>query len=264
MLYVVGRLYGTDADGLVLTRSLDGGRTFEPPRPLDPAAGPQASSPVLAAAGHGSLSVAFTTPASSGGLAVRVLSSTDYGVTFGPAQILAEVEETAPDLSPLSARSGPALTALPGGRGFCAAVTTFDEANGTSRLLTATGSGRGRWEPAVEAAAGTDTVYLQPQIAAGADGRLAVTVYALDLRTHLIEVLLFRTPTGRSVVSALRFLPPVKITSAPFDPLKAVGTGATPWLGNYQGLAAGLHDDVHPVWTDTRSGSAQICTVAPD
>ncbi|MEE4546245.1 hypothetical protein V2S66_30305 [Streptomyces sp. V4-01] len=201
----------------------------------------------------------FTTDLSSGGLAVRALFSTDYGTTFGPTQTLIEVGETAPDLSPLSARSGPTLGALPGGRGF-SAVTAFDEATGTSRLLTATCSAEGPWEPAQETAARTGTVCLQPQIAADSHGHLAISVYALDLHTHLMDVLLFCSRPEASGGSAPRFLPPVKITSAPFDPLRAAGTGATVWLGKYQRLAACGYDGLHGVWTDTRSGSTQILT----
>lgn len=263
VVHVAGRLFGTAADGLVVTRSLDGGRSFEPPRPLKDAAGPSASSPVLAAAEHGALTVVFSTTSPSGGVAVRAVSSHDHGLTFGSARTLLEVEETAPDLSPLSARSGPSLTALPGSGGMGAAVTAFDEATGTSRLLTATAGSGGSWEPAVEIAASTGAVYLQPQIAAGSSGRLAVTVYRLDLRTKLMDLVLLRGEPGRPAGRSPRFLAPVRVNSAPFDPLKAVGTGNSRWLGNYQGLAVGADHRIHPAWTDTRRGTAQIFTAAP-
>ncbi len=58
------------------------------------------------------------------------------------------------------------------------------------------------------------------------------------------------------------FGPPLRVTTRAFDPRQAIDTGSTHRLGNYQGLAAAPGDVFHPIWTDTRTGRAQILTAA--
>ncbi|WP_329459157.1 sialidase family protein [Streptomyces sp. NBC_01497] len=259
-LHVVARLFGTAADGLVITRSDDGGQTFQETHTL-PFTGPAASAPVLAVGESGTLCVLYTTPSPTGALAVCATTSHDRGATFQPAQTLVEIQETVPNLSPLSARSVPALAALDERGAFCAVTTAFDEATGVSRLMAIPfrGLNNRSQETAVDVATSSDTIYLQPQIASNNE-HIAITVYALSLSTRLMDVLLFQAPAPRAATFDLRFRPPVGLTSTPFDPLQAVDTGDSPWLGNYQGLTTGPDQSFHPVWTDTRNGTAQIFT----
>ena len=72
-------------------------------------------------------------------------------------------------------------------------------------------------------------------------------------------MLLFRSPPGRP-----RFGAPGRVTTRSFDPAGAGGTGRTPWLGNYQGLAA-AGSTFCAAWTGPDAGIAQVFTaVVPE
>jgi hypothetical protein len=64
----------------------------------------------------------------------------------------------------------------------------------------------------------------------------------------------------------LRFRPPVRITTAPFDPRTPTtgGKHGAWWVGDYQGIAAGA-GAFHLVWNDGRTGKLDLyaATVRP-
>jgi hypothetical protein len=103
-------------------------------------------------------------------------------------------------------------------------------------------------------AASTEQIYLQPQLAVDASGRIGLSAYAVTIESRLIDVLLYVSPPGEA-----RFAAPRRVTTQSFDPTLAIDTGSTRWLGNYQGLTA-AGGAFHPIWTDTRTGNAQIFT----
>ncbi|MHA6761339.1 sialidase family protein [Streptacidiphilus sp. PAMC 29251] len=256
-LYVAARLYGTSDDGVVLTRSHDSGYTFEKPRHLDPDAGAQAASPVAAAGADGCLSLVYLVADASGDITVRALSSTDQGRSFGAPTALVQVSSTAPDLRPVTAKSGPAIAAAPQGAVVVAAITDWNDATGASQILLCASADHGRtWGAPVSVATSRQTVFLQPQLAVDKMGRIAVSVYALSIAEARMDVLLFLSVPGR-----VAFGPPRRVTTQSFDPIQAVNTGSTRWLGNYQGIAAAGRT-IHPVWTDTHTGDTQILTAA--
>ncbi|MFK0113933.1 sialidase family protein [Streptomyces sp. NPDC091217] len=263
-LYLAAGVYGTAADGVVVARSTDGGRTFQPPRGLDPAAGARAIAPVAAAGPDGSLTVAYVTPSPSGGVLLKAVTSDDHGETFTEPFTVAEVPAMAPGLGDVTAKSGPALAAAAGGGLVCAAVTGFDDATGMSRLLLTTSAGptdpAASWSEPMTVAAGDETVCLQPQVAIADDHRIAVSVYALSLATLRMDVLLHISEPVRAASTQPVFGPPLRVTTRDFDPRQAIDTGSTHWLGNYQGLTAAPGHVFHPIWTDTRTGRAQIFT----
>ncbi|WP_316781199.1 sialidase family protein [Streptomyces sasae] len=265
-LYLAAGMYGTADDGVVVARSTDGGRTFQPPRALDPAAGARAIAPVAAAGPDGSLTVAYFTPSTSGDVLIRAVTSGDHGETFTEPLTVAEVPAMAPGLGDVTAKSGPALAAAADGGLVCAAVTGFDDATGMSRLLLTTSAGptdpTPTWSTPMTVAASDGTVYLQPQVAIADDHRIAISVYALSLATLRMDVLLHISDPVRAASAQPAFGPPLRVTTRAFDPRQAIETGGTHWLGNYQGLAAAPGDVFHPVWTDTRTGRAQIFTAA--
>jgi hypothetical protein len=265
-LYLAAGVYGTADDGVVAARSTDGGRTFQPPRVLDPAAGAKAIAPVAAAGPDGSLTVAYVTPSPSGDVLLKAVTSGDHGETFTEPFTVAEVPAMAPSLGDVTAKSGPALAAAADGRLTCAAVTGFDDATGMSRLLLTTSAGptdpAPTWSNPMTVAASDETVYLQPQAAIADDNRIAISVYALSLTTLRMDVLLHISDPVRAACPHPAFGPPLRVTTRAFDPRQAIGTGSTHWLGNYQGLAAAPGHVFHPIWTDTRAGRAQIFTAA--
>ncbi|MFJ9483745.1 sialidase family protein [Streptomyces mirabilis] len=254
-LYMAARLYGTADDGVVFVRSRDGGRSFEQPRHLDPDAGAQAASPVAAAGADGSVCVAYLVAAASGDLILRAVSSTDRGRSFGAPIALARIGSMAPGLGTVTAKSGPAIVAVPRGGGVVAAVTGWDGATGTSQILLCASADHGRsWSAPLAVATSQQTVYLQPQLAVDELGRIAVSVYALSIARARIDVMLYLSEPGRPA-----FGPPRRVTTQSFDPTQAVNTGRTRWLGNYQGVATS-GTAIHPIWTDTRTGDTQIFT----
>ncbi|MHA6763975.1 sialidase family protein [Streptacidiphilus sp. PAMC 29251] len=256
-LYVAGRLYGTADDGVVLACSHDGGRSFEQPRHLDADAGAQAASPVAAAGADGSVSVVYLVADACGDITVRALSSTDRGRSFGAPTELVRIGSAAPDLRPVTAKSGPAIAAAPGGAVVVAAITDWNDATGTSQILLCASADHGRtWSAPGAVATSRKTVFLQPQLAVDDLGRIAVSVYALSIAQARVDVLLYLSEPGR-----VAFGLPQRVTSQSFDPVQAVYTGSTRWLGNYQGLA-GAGRTIYPIWTDTRTGDTQIFTAA--
>jgi len=258
LLYLAAVLAGGPRSGLVFCRSADIGASFEPARRIGAASGAAAVAPVLAAGPPGSVCVLYLTPG-RGGLVLEALASADRGASFGPPARLLRAGQLAPGLAPVSAKSGPAAAAAPGSGYLYAALTRYDDAAVRSEILVACSPDGGRsWDPPVTAAASTGRVYLQPQLAVSAAGHVGLSAYALDAASRQADVLLFQSPPGRP-----RFGTPRRVTTRSFDPAGAGGTGRSPWLGNYQGLAA-AGSTFCAAWTGADAGIAQVFTaVAP-
>jgi len=255
-LYIAAVLAGGTRNGLVFARSADGGARFEPPRFIDPAGGANAVAPVLAAGPGGTVCAVYLAAGAGAGV-LTALSSTDHGETFAAPVSLASIASLAPSLGQVSMRSGPAIAAAPG-RGYVyAAVTSFDEEAVSSQILVFSSPDHGRtWSGPAALAASTAEIYLQPQLAVDAGGRIGLSVDALSISAERIDVLLYVSGPGQA-----RFAAPRRVTTQSFDPALAIDTGSTRWLGNYQGLTA-TSGVFHPVWTDTRTGTAQIFTAS--
>lgn len=222
--------------------------------------------PVASAGPDGSLTVAYITPSPSGDVLLKAVTSGDHGETSTKPFTVAEVPALAPGLGDVTAKSGPALAASADGGVICAAVTGFDDATGMSRLLLTTSAGPTEpsltWSRPTTVAVSDEAVYLQPQLAIADDNRIAISVYALSLTTLRVDVLLYLSDPVRAASMPPAFGPPLRVTTPAFDPRQAIDTGSTHWLGNYQGLAAAPDHVFHPIWTDTRTGRAQIFTAA--
>ncbi len=96
---------------------------------------------------------------------------------------------------------------------------------------------RGRtWSKPVSATPDDGTIYFQPNLAVDEAGRVAISAFALT-NGRMDEVLLL-SPAGR-----LRFRPPLRVTTAPFNPLDQTtasrGKYGIWWLGDWQGIASG-------------------------
>jgi hypothetical protein len=247
-------VFGPAAHDLVFTTSGDGGRTFARPRPIDPVTGTRANLPVIAAGPGGAVHVAYFVLTATVGILTTV-SSADYGETFAAPVSLGAITATGPAMSGITIKSGPTIAAAPGSDAVYAAMTSYDQAAGRSRILLFASHDAGRtWSRAVTVASSTAVAYLQAQLAVDRAGRVGLSAYAYDLAAQEITVLLFRAPPGRPAFAA-----PLTVSSAPFNPALAVDVGGTHWLGNYQGLAVGPHG-FQPIWTDTRTGSTQVLT----
>jgi hypothetical protein len=256
VLYLTAVLAASRRSELVFCRSADGGASFEPARRIGAANG--AVAPVLAAGPAGSVCVIYLEPGPDG-LTLMALASEDRGAVLGPPARLLKAARLAPGLGRVSAKSGPAVAAAPGHSDLYAALTRHDAAAGRSEILIVWSPDAGRrWAPPVTAAASTGHVYLQPHLAVSAAGRVGLSAYALDAARRQADVLLFQSPAGRP-----RFGAPRRVTTRSFDPARAGGTGRSPWLGNYQGLAA-VGNAFCVAWTGADAGTAQVFTaVAP-
>jgi hypothetical protein len=98
-------------------------------------------------------------------------------------------------------------------------------------------------------------VYFQPNVAADAAGRVAISAFAL-VNGRMDEVLLLSRP------GELRFGPPLRVTTASFDPLDPAtatrGKYGIWWLGDWQGIASSGGGAFHLVWNDTRAGKLDL------
>jgi hypothetical protein len=258
-LYIAARMFGTGNDGIVLTRSLDGGRTFGQPIMLAaPTATQAATLPAAAIGPDGMLCVIYVlVDTSSGAATLKAAVSADGGESFAKPASLASATSLSPDLGNVTIKSGAWVAASPYEPRFYAVMTAFDDNTTTSSLLlAASADGARTWNPPITLATSDQTVYLQPQAAVDAEGRIAVSVYALSIAAAKIDVLLYLSEPGRTVFGA-----PRRVTTRSFDPRQAINTGSTRWLGNYQALAVS-RDVFHPMWTDTRTGDAELFTAA--
>lgn len=256
-LYIAARMFNTGNDGIVLVRSLDGGRTFGQPLLLAaPTATQVATLPMAAIGPDGTLCVIYIlVDTSNGAAALKAAASTDGGESFAEPASLASATSLSPDLGDVTIESGAWVAASPYEPRFYAVMTAFDDNTTTSSLLLAASTDGARtWNPPITLATSNQTIYLQPQAAVDARGRVAVSVYALSIAAAKIDVMLYLSEPGRTV-----FGPPQRVTTQSFDPRQAINTGSTRWLGNYQALAAS-RDVFHPMWTDTRTGDAELFT----
>lgn len=253
-LYAVAGVYGGARTGLALSQSRDGGQTFSGPRFLPLAGGQTALAPVISAGPGGLVCVACLVPGGDG-VTLQVVCSADHGQTFGRPVRLARLTSLAPSLGSVTMKGGPTIS-TGGGRTFIA-VTSYDEDSGQSRILVFCSVDQGQtWTGFRSPAGSTAQIFLQPQLAVDATGRAGLSVCALSVATRQLNVLLYLARPRE-----LRLREPLRVTSQSFDPARAIRTGSSRWLGNYQGMAAAA-DVFHPVWTDTRDGDTQIYTAA--
>ena len=239
-----GTLYVATAlnPGLAFTRSADGGRSFPPPVVLDA----QAAGPVVTAGPGGVVCITYPVPVpplSSGNALVRVITSTDHGVTFGPPADLLQMS-----VQPYF--NLPAAAAATASGNIHVAVATYDNTTHQSELLLFSSRDLGgTWAVSARLASSDQVIYLQPELAVDDRDRVAVSAFASN-HGH-VDVLLFI-----SEPCTARFGPPLRVTSRPFE--MSLGADGH-WIGDYQGLTA-TPGAFHPFWNDTRTGHLEIFT----
>ncbi len=261
---------GNSHTALDLARSSDGGQTFAPPRRiLAEATTPSfvAANPQLAAAPGGLLCAVcdWTTDGDpTGELTGEVVAvcSTDAGQSFGaPVHLGSDSSFIA---LPGGARpdSGPTVAASARGDAIYVAFPKHQPRARHSDIVVAACYDQGRsWTKTVTATPDDDVIYFQPNLAVDAEGRVAISAFALA-NGRVDEVLLVSQPRR------LHFYPPVRVTTASFNPQNSTtaarGKTGTWWIGDWQGIAAGA-GAFHLVWNDTRTGKLDLfaATVRP-
>jgi hypothetical protein len=254
---------GGSHTALDFTRSTDGGESFETPRrilgeariPSLVSAGPQ-----LAAGPDGLVCAVCdwtTRQDSSGDMIGQVVAvcSTDAGRSFAsPVRLGAEAAAIAlpGDVRP---NSGPTVAISPRGDALYVAFPTHKPGSAHSDIVvTASRDGGRTWSKPVTATPGDGAIYFQPNIAVDAAGRVAISAFALA-NGRMDEVLLV------AKAGELRFGPPLRVTTAPFNPLDPTtatrGKYGIWWIGDWQGIASGA-GAFHLVWNDTRTGKLDL------
>ena len=261
---------GASHTALDITRSTDGGQSFEAPqRVLAEASTPSlvSAGPQLAAGAHGLVCAVCdwtTQQDASGDMVGQVVAicSTDAGRSFGsPVHLGSEAAAIAlpGDVRP---NSGPTVAASPQGDALYVAFPTHKPGAKHSDIVVAASRDQGRtWSEPVTATPNDGVIYFQPNLAVDAAGRIAISAFALA-NGRMDEVLLLSAPRE------LRFRPPLRVTTAPFNPLDPTtatrGKYGSWWIGDWQGIAAGA-GAFHLVWNDTRTGKLDLfaATVRP-
>jgi hypothetical protein len=278
----------TAADGLAFSRSVDGGRHFDPGRIIGVPSS-RAEAPMLVTGPTGTVVVVYgqgvggadapdadmsdsagtmsSKPRAANGeidTSIAVVASTDHGQHFGQPVVLGSGAYALVPGPDLSAPTGPSAAVDPHGGAIYvayAAPALGRRAGGNSILLARSRTGGQTWEAPVRVANTGTAVYFQPQVAVDDAGLVDVTFFSL-VRGR-VELLLDRASGPR-----LRFGPAVPVTPTSFDPaLSQAGSGGKHgawWIGDYQGLAVG-GGQIHPFWNDTRGGRLDILTTTiPD
>jgi hypothetical protein len=245
------------------TRSTDGGRSFEPPRTIlgaAPAPSVVSAGPQLAAGPDGLVCVVFdwsTRQDASGNMAgqVTAVCSADAGKSFGrPAHLGTEAAAIALP-GGVMPNSGPTVAISPLDEAIYVAFPVHEPRSARSAIVVTASRDRGRsWSAPVTATPRADVIYFQPNLAVDAAGRVAISAFALA-NGRIDEVLLVSAAGARS------FAPPLRVTTAPFDPLDPTtatrGKYGIWWIGDWQGITSGA-GAFRLVWNDTRTGKLDL------
>jgi hypothetical protein len=261
---------GNSHTALELARSNDGGQSFAPPRRIlgeAPAPSLVSAGPQLAAAPHGLVCAVCdwtTHQDSSGDLVGEVMAicSTDAGRSFAAPVHLGWESAAIALPGDVRPNSGPTVAASPQGDALYVAFPKRQPRAVHSDIVVTASYDHGRtWSRAVTATPADDVIYFQPNLAVDAAGRVAISAFALA-NGRMDEVLLLSRP------KELRFRPPLRVTTASFDPHNSTtasrGKYGAWWIGDWQGIAAST-DAFHLVWNDTRTGKLDLyaATVRP-
>jgi hypothetical protein len=255
-LYLAGTF--TSGGGLRFTRSTDGGKTFEPTRPIDASNGAQGRLPVVGAGPDGLVAVMYYVYQADGTPVATVVTSTDHGRTFGRPTPLSPVH---PPTSPaVQARSGPSLAVDPRTGDLFAAVTTTTSRGSEIDVYSSHDRG-GSWVSTTVAQSASVT-YAQSQVAVDNAGRVGVFAFAIN--GGAVQPLMFVSPSGSAT-----FGPARPLTISPFVPQTANSAGdvdgslapaAPAWIGDYQAMAT-TPGAFHPLWNGSVTGSLELITI---
>jgi hypothetical protein len=258
---------GASHTAVDFTRSTDGGESFEPPRRILGEAGTPSlvsAGPQVAAGPDGLMCAVCdwtTRQDPSGDLVGQVVAvcSTDAGHSFAAPVHLGAEAATIALPGGVRPNSGPTVAVSPEGDGLYVAFPTHRPGSAHSDIVVTASRDRGRtWSKPETATPDDGAIYFQPNVTVDGSGRVAISAFALA-NGRMDEVLLV------SRAGELRFGPPLRVTTAPFNPLDPTtasrGKYGIWWLGDWQGIASG-GGAFHLVWNDTRTGKLDLFAAA--
>jgi hypothetical protein len=254
---------GASHTAVDLTRSADGGQSFETPRRVLGEAGTLSlvsAGPQVAAGPDGLVCVVCdwtTRQNASGDMVGQVVAvcSADAGDSFGaPVHLGAESAAIALP-GGVRPNSGPTVAISPLDGALYVAFPVREPGSAHSDIVVTASRDHGRsWSRPVAATPRDGTTYFQPNLAADETGRVAISAFALA-NGRVDEILLVSTR------DELRFAPPLRVTRTPFNPLDAAtafrGKYGIWWLGDWQGIASSA-GAFHLMWNDTRTGQLDL------
>jgi hypothetical protein len=253
---------GASHTALDLTRSTDGGKSFESPRRiLAEASVPSlvSAGPELATGPHGLVCAVCDWTSqqdSSGDMIGQVVAvcSTDAGRTFAAPVHLGSESAAIALPGGVMPNSMPTVAVAPRGDALYVAFVTHKPGAAHSDIVVTASHDLGRtWSKAVSATPDDAVTYFQPNLAVDETGRVAISAFALA-NGRVDQVLLLASPPD------LRFRPPLRVTAASFNPHNSMPSGGKHgawWMGDYQGIASS-DGDFHLVWNDTRTGNLEL------
>ncbi|GAC1568453.1 MAG: sialidase family protein [Ktedonobacteraceae bacterium] len=294
-IYVVWSYdYGNDcgADNpcvgeVAFSRSIDGGRTFSPPRFIEGNApfcvnplpdrpphstrcdGAIGATPVVAPGGI--LAVAFLNSYAAiepAGKAtpdrMLVVTSLDGGTTWTMPTSIATIHDIFGYFPPERYRnlSLPAFACDP--RTGQLYITWSDKGTGDADILFSASQDHGQtWSTPLRVnddALRNGANQFQPQMAVAPNGVISISFFdtRLDPSHKLIDVYL-----AQSTDHGAAFLKNVRVTTQSWNPAVGAPTDGygSQFIGDYQGLAVD-NRFAHPFWNDTRTGAQEIFTAA--
>jgi hypothetical protein len=269
-VYAVWASNGNEGgDSVAMTRSTDGGHSFEPPRTILDAHSPsmESAGPKIVAGAHGLVCVtgdALSHQDSSGDFVAQAVAvcSTDAGHSFAAPVKLGWESLNMSLPGDVIANSGVTVAAAPLHDALYVAFVRRRPRSNHSDIVVRASHNRGRtWSKTVTATPNDAVTYFQPNLAADRAGRVAISAFALA-NGRIDEVLLLSPP------HQLHFGAPLRVTTAAFDPHSPTATGKKHgawWIGDYQGITASA-GAFHLVWNDTRTGKLDLfaATVATE
>jgi hypothetical protein len=253
---------GATHTALDLARSGDSGQTFARPRRiLAEATVPSVASagPELATGPHGGVCAVCdwtTQQHSSGDLVGQVVAvcSTDAGHSFAAPVHLGSEASVIALPGDVQANSSPTVAASLQGDALYVAFPKHQPGAAHSDIVVTASHDRGRsWSKAVKATPDDGVTYFQPNLAVDEAGRVGISAFALA-NGRVDEVLLLSRPRE------LRFRPPLRVSTASFDPHSPTASGGKHgawWIGDYQGITSSA-GAFHLVWNDTRTGKLDL------
>jgi hypothetical protein len=239
--------WGTSAE-LLFSRSVDGGHSFATPRSIVRFTQAYPHVPVMTLGPEGAIHMVYYVVARAQGTAetpLAVVSSTDGGRTFGVPHIIGATPEL--NFPQMPTRNSQAAADPRDGTLYVAASGYQRDMQHAAILLWRSRDGGRSWAgptaiDQIPSIGPADA--FQPRIAVTSHGTVYVSTFAY---AHgRVDVVL-----ARSTTHGASFRPGQRITGSSFDPF--ANPLATPWLGDYQGLAGGA-GTIHPFWNGTAHG----------
>jgi hypothetical protein len=252
---------------LTLVRSTDGGHSFESPRTILSHQPPtmESAGPKIAAGANDLVCVvadeSAQADASGDWLAQAVaVCSTDAGNSFAPVELGWESLNMYL-AGNVIANSGVTVAAAPNRSALYVAFVRRQHGSDHSDIVVRGSLDGGRtWSSPMRVTPRDSVTYFQPNLCVDSAGRVAVSAFALA-HGRIDEVLFISAP------HRLSFGPPIRVTTAPFNPHSPTESGRKHgawWIGDYQGITAGA-GGFHLMWNDTRTGKLDLfaATVHP-